>query len=130
MDNIYEGGRYIFNDIPIVWARWPTHGGIVIISGRALIVVVVALLFGGGIVVVGRVAIIISVGDCNRQSRCLNRSRWQRVGHPAAWWLPIADLEGVVRAMVACRVGGGNDAAAMRVVSREIGLPWLVSVLE
>ena len=92
--------------------------------------VVVALLFGGGIVVVGRVAIIISVGDCNRQSRCLNRSRWQRVGHPAAWRLPIADLEGVVRAMVACRVGGGNDAAAMRVVSREIGLPWLVSVLE
>ena len=48
VDNIYEGGRYIFNDIPIVWARWPTHGGIVIISGRALIVVVVALLFGGG----------------------------------------------------------------------------------
>ena len=32
------------------WARWPMHGGIVIISGRALIVVVVALLFGGGIV--------------------------------------------------------------------------------
>ena len=48
MDNIYEGGRYIFNDIPIVWARWPTHGGIVIISGRALIVVVVTLLFWGG----------------------------------------------------------------------------------
>ena len=35
--------------------------------------VVVVLLFGGGIVVVGRVAIIISVGDCNRQLRCLNR---------------------------------------------------------
>ena len=49
MDNIYEGGRYIFNDIPIVWARWPTHGGIVIISGRALIVVVAVLLFEGGI---------------------------------------------------------------------------------
>ena len=88
--------------------------------------VVVVLLFGGGIVVVGRVAIIISVGDCNRQLRCLNRSRWQRVGHPAAWRLPIADLEGVVRAMVACRVGGGNDAAAMRVVRRDDRLPWLL----
>ena len=44
-----EGGRYIFNVIPIIWARWPTHGGIIIIRGRALIVVVVALLFGGGI---------------------------------------------------------------------------------
>ena len=48
MDNIYEGGRYIFNDIPIVWARWLAHGGIVIILGRALIVVVVTLLFWGG----------------------------------------------------------------------------------
>jgi len=47
-----EGGRYIFNVIPIIWARWPTHGGIIIISGRALIVVVVVLLFGGGIAVV------------------------------------------------------------------------------
>ena len=45
---INEGGQYIFNYIPIIWTRWPTHGGIVIISGRALIVVVVALLFGGG----------------------------------------------------------------------------------
>ena len=44
-----EGGRYIFNDTPIVWARWPTNDGIIIIRGRALIVVVVALLFGGGI---------------------------------------------------------------------------------
>ena len=88
--------------------------------------VVVVLLFGGGIVVVGRVAIIISVGDCNRQLRCLNRSRWQRVGHPGAWRLPIADLEGVVRAMVACRVGRGNDAAAMRVVRRDDRLPWLL----
>ena len=52
VDNIYEGGRYIFNDTPIVGTRWPTHDGNVIISGRALIVVVVALLFGGGIVVV------------------------------------------------------------------------------
>ena len=78
-----------------------------------------------------RVAINLCLMIANRQSsRCLNRSRWQRVGHPGAWRLPIADLEGVVRAMVACRVGGGNDAAAMRVVSREIGLPWLVSVLE
>ena len=47
-----EGGRYIFNVIPIIWARWPTHGGIIIISGRALIVVVVVLLFEGGIDVV------------------------------------------------------------------------------
>ena len=47
-----EGGRYIFNVIPIIRARWPTHGGIIIISGRALIVVVVVLLFGGGIAVV------------------------------------------------------------------------------
>ena len=52
MDNIYEGGRYIFNDIPIVWARWPTHDSIIIIRGRALIVVVVALLFGRDIAVV------------------------------------------------------------------------------
>ena len=28
---INQGGWYIFNDIPIVWARWPTHGGIIII---------------------------------------------------------------------------------------------------
>ena len=47
---IIEGGRYIFNDILIVWARWPTNDGIIIIRGRALIVVVVVLLFGGGIV--------------------------------------------------------------------------------
>ena len=47
---INEGGQYIFNYIPIIWTRWPTHGGIVIISGRALIVVVVVLLFEGGIV--------------------------------------------------------------------------------
>ena len=47
-----EGGRRIFDDSPIVGARWPTHGGIVIISGRALIVVVVVLLFEGGIDVV------------------------------------------------------------------------------
>ena len=114
----------IVNDIPIVWARWSMHDSIIIVRGRALIVVVVALLFGGGIVVVGRVAIIISVGDCNRQSRCLNRSRWQRVGHPAAWRY----LEGVVRAMVACRVGGGNDAAAVRVVRRDNRLPWLASL--
>ena len=60
MDNIYEGGRYIFNDIPIVWARWPTHGGIVIISGRALIVVVAVLLFEGGID-----AVVDAMGDCN-----------------------------------------------------------------
>ena len=45
-----EGGRYIFNDIPNIWARWPTNDGIIIIRGRALIVVVVVLLFGGGIV--------------------------------------------------------------------------------
>ena len=54
-----NGGQYIFNVIPIIWTRWPTHGGIVIISGRALIVVVVALLFGGGSDnVLWRVAII------------------------------------------------------------------------
>jgi len=47
-----EGGQYIFNYIPIIWTRWPTDGGIVIISGRALIVVVVVLLFEGGIDVV------------------------------------------------------------------------------
>ena len=46
------GGRYIFNDIPIIRARWPTYDGIINISGRALIVVVVVLLFGGGIIVV------------------------------------------------------------------------------
>jgi len=45
---IIEGGPYIFNDIPNIWARWPTNDGIIIIRGRALIVVVVALLFGGG----------------------------------------------------------------------------------
>ena len=49
---INEGGQYIFNYIPIIWTRWPTQGGIVIISGRALIVVVVVLLFEGGIDVV------------------------------------------------------------------------------
>ena len=38
------------NDIPIVWARWPTHDSIIIVRGRALIVVVVVLLFEGGIV--------------------------------------------------------------------------------
>jgi hypothetical protein len=54
-----DGGQYIFNVIPIIWTRWPTHGGIVIISWRALIVVVVALLFGGGSDnVLWRVAII------------------------------------------------------------------------
>ena len=42
-----------------------------------------------------------------------------------AWQLPIADLDDVVGTIVTCRVGGGNDAAAMRVVRREIGLPWL-----
>ena len=52
MDNIYEGGRRIFDDTPMVGTRWPTHGGIVIISGRAFIVVVVALLFGRVIAVV------------------------------------------------------------------------------
>ena len=72
-----------------------------------------------------RVAIIICVDDCNRQSRCLNRSRWQGVGHPGAWQLPIVDLEGVVCMMVACRVGGGNDAAAMRVGRRDDPMPWL-----
>lgn len=46
------GGRYIFNDTPIVWARWPANDGIIVISGRALIVVVVVLLFEGGIDVV------------------------------------------------------------------------------
>ena len=35
------------------------------------------------------------------------------------------DLEGVVCMMVACRVGGGNDAAAMRVGRRDDILPWL-----
>ena len=59
------------------------------------------------------------------KSRCLNRSRWQGVGHPGAWRLPNADVEGVVCAMVACRVGGGNDAAAMRVGRRDDLLPWL-----
>ena len=67
----------------------------------------------------------LCVDDCNRQSRCLNRSRWQGVGHPGAWQLPIVDLEGVVCMMVACRVGGGNDAAAMRVGRRDDPLPWL-----
>jgi len=42
-----------------------------------------------------------------------------------AWQLPIAAVEDVVCTIVRCRVGGGNDAAAMRVVRREIGLPWL-----
>ena len=41
-----------------------------------------------------------------------------------AWRLPIAAVECVLRVIVRCRVGGGNDAAAMRVVRREIGLPW------
>ena len=48
------------------------------------------------------------------------------LGHPGAWRLQIADLEGVVCAMVACRVGGGNDAAAMSVVRRDDRLPWLL----
>lgn len=44
---------YIFNDIPIIWIRRPTHDGIIIIiSGRALMEVAVVLLFEGGIVVV------------------------------------------------------------------------------
>ena len=79
--------------------------------------VVVVLLFGGGIVVVescNYYVFMISIV----KSRCLIRSRWQGVGHPGAWRLQIADLEGVVCAMVACRVGGGNDAAAMSVVRR------------
>jgi len=47
---INEGGRRIFDDIPIVGTRQSTDDGIVIISGRALIVVAVVLLFGGGMV--------------------------------------------------------------------------------
>ena len=63
-----EGGRYIFNVIPIIWARWPTHGGIVIISGRALIVVVVVLLFEGGIVdVVDELQLLLAVVDLNQR---------------------------------------------------------------
>ena len=87
---------------------------------------------GGGIIIWGWYCCcgelqLICVDDCNRQSsRCLNRSRWQGVGQPGAWRLPIADLEDVVRTMVACRVGGGNDAAAMRVLRRDDRLPWLL----
>ena len=43
---------------------------------------------------------------------------------PGAWQLPIVAVDDVVCTIVTCRVDGGNDAAAMRVVRREIGLPW------
>ena len=71
-----------------------------------------------------RVAIIICVDDCNRQMALSEPIALEGVGHPGAWRLQIADLEGVVCTMVACRVGGGNDAAAMRVVRRDDRLPW------
>ena len=65
---INEGGRYIVNDIPIVWARWPTHDSIIIVRGRALIVVVVVLLFEGGIVdVVDELQLLLAVVDLNQR---------------------------------------------------------------
>ena len=39
-----------FNDLPIIWTRRPTHDGIIVILGRALVVVLV-LLFEGIFVV-------------------------------------------------------------------------------
>ena len=60
--------RYIVNDIPIVWARWPTHDSIIIVRGRALIVVVVVLLFEGGIVdVVDELQLLLAVVDLNQR---------------------------------------------------------------
>ena len=47
---------------------------------------------------------------------------------PGAWQLPIVAVDDVVCTIVTCRVDWGNDAAAMRVVRREIGQPWLVSL--
>ena len=65
---INEGGRYIVNDIPIVWARWSTHDSIIIVRGRALIVVVVVLLFEGGIVdVVDELQLLLAVVDLNQR---------------------------------------------------------------
>ena len=56
------------NDIPIVWARWPTHDSIIIVRGRALIVVVVVLLFDGGIVdVVDELQLLLAVVDLNKR---------------------------------------------------------------
>ena len=66
----------------------------------------------------------MAVVDCYQPTRGLNRSRWQGVGHRVAWRLPNVAVEYVLRVIVRCRVDWGNDAAAMRVVRREIGLPW------
>jgi len=79
---------------------------------------------GGGIIIwgwyccCGELQLLYVLMIAIVKSRCLNRSRWQGVGHPGAWRLPNADLQGVVCVMVACRVGGGNDAAAVMVVIR------------
>ena len=43
--------------------------------------VVVVLLFGGGIVDVVDAIINWMLFECNQPTRCLNRSRWQGVGH-------------------------------------------------
>ena len=41
---INEGGQYIFNVIPIIWTRWPTHGGIVdVVDELQLLLAVVDL---------------------------------------------------------------------------------------
>ena len=49
----------IFDDAPIIWARWPTHDGNIVIRGRSLMMVAVVLLLEGGIVVVVESIIII-----------------------------------------------------------------------
>ena len=51
---IFNEGRWnIFDDAPIIRARWPTHDGNIVIRGRALMVMAVALLLEGGIIVGG-----------------------------------------------------------------------------
>ena len=114
--NIQWGWGVYFNDVPNIWTRRPTHEGIIVILGRALVVYLRTVCCCWWV----QLPIIIMWMISFKSKAWNDRLTLQKGRCHGAWRLPIAAVDVVLGTIVKCRVDGDIGAAAMRVVKERM----------